>query len=73
MPRYSIQGVVAADCHIGEIDAPTAKEAIERAWSELECGSPNVCHHCAGKLNVGDVYKLIAENVSDMKDVAESD
>lgn len=73
MPRYDISGVIAADRHLGEVEAASAQEAIARAWDELECSAPPLCHHCAHQLNLGDVYKLVAQNVEDDKDHAEGE
>ena len=73
MPKYTVSGIVAADCYIGEVEAANATEAIEKAWAELPCDSPSVCHQCAGKLNVGDMYKLIVCNLANDKDYLESE
>ena len=73
MPKYSIQGIVSADKHLGVIEASNAKEAIEKAWGELDTGTPNVCHQCSREMNIGDVYQLCAQNVDDDADYAESE
>lgn len=73
MPKYSIWGVVSADKHLGYVEADSAKEAIEKAWNELDCNSPTICHQCSKELNINDVYKLIAENADGSMDIAESE
>lgn len=71
MPKYSCSGVVAADTYIGEVEAANAQEAIDKAWEIAD--TPSICHQCAGKLNVGDIYKIAVENIDDMKDHLESE
>lgn len=73
MPRYNIQGIVAADTHLGEIEADSAQEAIKLAWEQLDCGTPPICHQCSRHVNLGDVYQLVAHNTEDDTDYAESD
>lgn len=73
MPKYTVSGVISADCHLGEVDAACATEAIDKAWDELQVDSPPICHQCAQHMNIGDVYRLIVCNVDDHKDTAESE
>lgn len=73
MAKYMIQGIIAADCALGHVEAASAQEAITKAWDELETGSPNICHQCSQHMNVGDIYKLVAQNVDDDKDYLEGE
>lgn len=71
MPRYSIQALIAADSHLGEVEADSAKAAIDKAYEDLNTSGPNICHQCSREMNVGDVYALIASNVEDDDDTLE--
>lgn len=73
MSKYAIQGLVAADKHIGYVEADTAADAIDKAYIELDVSTPNVCHQCSKELNVGDVYKLQAQNTEDDDDFLEEE
>lgn len=71
MPRYSIQALIAADSHIGEVEAESAEAAISQAYEDLDTSGPNVCHQCSREFNVGDIYALIASNIEDDDDTLE--
>lgn len=73
MPRYSINGAVAADKHLGEVEAESATAALVKAWAELDTGSPNICHQCSREVEIGEVYKIIATNLADDDDTAEQE
>jgi len=60
MPRYSVTGAVHASTYIGEYDANTPEEAIERAYRDA---GVSLCHECAREVSDPEVCELVAEDV----------
>ena len=60
MPRYSVTGAVHASTYIGEYDANTPEEAIERAYRDA---GVSLCHECARDVSDPEVCELTAEDV----------
>ena len=60
MPRYSVTGAVHASTFVGEYDANTPEEAIERAYRDA---GVSLCHECAREVSDPEVCELVAEDM----------
>jgi hypothetical protein len=64
MPQYKIYGVASVSKVLGVIEAPTKDDAIKIAWNDDRLCDEwymSLCHRCANKLDIGDIYQLDAE------------
>lgn len=60
MPRYSVTGAVHASTYIGEYDANTPYEAIDRAYRDA---GVRLCHECSRDVSDPEVCELTAEDL----------
>ena len=64
MKKYSVIGIISASIYIGEYEAESEEAAEEMAEKDENANwSPSICHQCSGEVEVGDVYKVIVEEV----------
>ena len=62
--QYTIYGLVQGSKVLGVIEAPSEEEAIEIAWADDAINEEmyvSLCYQCAGEVELGDIYKLEAE------------
>ena len=51
--RYGVTIIVDASIYI-EVEADSKDEALDKAYESDKC-YVSICHHCAGKIAIGDV------------------
>lgn len=62
--KYHVYGMVSASVSLGEYEAESEEEAIQMAEDNQGANwYPSVCHQCSRELDVGDVYKVEADEV----------
>lgn len=60
MTIWQIYGVVGATKYLGEVEAETQEQAIEKGW-KLETVHCSICNHCASEVGDPQITELIAE------------
>ena len=63
MPKYSLYGKVFASKYLGEVEAETKEEAIEKGY-ELDSCFVSVCHQCAKEIEDPEIDEIEAEEIS---------
>lgn len=59
MAKFNAGGSVVASTYIGEIEAETAEEAIQKAWGEAQV---SVCHACSKHISDPEVEGVWVED-----------
>lgn len=64
MPKFGVYALYHASKYLGEFEAESKEEAIDKAF---ESGSEYVilCHQCASEIELGDCYEFQADESSD--------
>ncbi len=62
MKNFRVVGTMVGSKYLGEIEAETAQEALDRAPAELDFGC-NLCHHCSGQCEDGEIDHYGAEEI----------
>lgn len=57
--KWTVTGAVSASTYVGEFEAKTGEEAIEKAWRRADV---SVCHQCARGISDPEVAYLTAES-----------
>lgn len=65
MPKYRIYAKAIASKYIGEFEANNEQEAIEKAELSDACHIQSLCHQCSHEMDIGDIYELEAELVTE--------
>lgn len=65
MPRYVVTAAVIGSKVLGEYEADSEEEAIEKAGKEA--GIPSICHQCSGEIDDPDFGEFEAEQVEERK------
>ncbi len=60
MPKFIVTGTVVGSIHLGEYDAETAEEAVEKALDKAYVG---FCHQCSHQCENAEVESAEAELV----------
>ena len=60
--KYRVYGIASASKYMGEFEAGSKEEAEEIAWKEGDYHI-GLCHHCAGEIDIGDIYEVQVEEV----------
>ncbi len=64
MGLYKVYGIMTASSEVGEYEANGIADAIAKANDDPNADwSKQLCHHCAGEVELGDVYELQASEV----------
>ena len=64
MKRYRVYGIMTASVLIGEYDAESEDDAIDKADDDPEaCTYPTLCHQCSVEVELCEIYKTEAEEV----------
>ena len=64
MAQYTIYGFATASKVLGVIEAETKEDAIDIAWNDDMLSDEfymSLCHQCSNGLEIGDIFKLEAE------------
>lgn len=64
MPKFSVYAVIDATKYVGEFEADSKEEVEELAWDNVN-HNISLCHHCSEKMDVGDIVKLIVEEIKE--------
>ena len=64
MKKYNIYAKVVGGKYIGEVEANSEKEAIDKGWAHENC-FVSLCHRCSEECDGGEVAELTAEPVGD--------
>jgi Fe-S oxidoreductase len=64
MPLYRVVGTVTASKYLGEFEADSPEEAVEKAL-ESEEAHVSVCHQCAHDVSDPGIEEAFAELVED--------
>lgn len=62
--KYLIYGKVVGTKYLGEVEADSEEEAIEKGW-ELDEACVCLCHQCSSECSDPEVDDIIAEEVED--------
>tara|TARA_E500000305_G_C4028231_1_gene243093 strand:+ start:698 stop:901 length:204 start_codon:yes stop_codon:yes gene_type:complete len=60
MPKWIIYAVVSGSKFLGEVEAATKEEAIQKAWGLDSCYA-SVCHQCSRQIEDAEVTDIHAE------------
>lgn len=60
MPKYYVVGTVIGSKYLGEFEADTPEEAVEKALAS-DKASVNLCHRCAGECENAEIDEAIAD------------
>lgn len=58
--RYRAYGTVEGSKYLGEIEARSREEAMQKAW-ELDSVSVGLCHHCNRQCEDAQVVEIYVE------------
>jgi hypothetical protein len=58
--KFKIYGIVTGSKYIGEVEAESKEEAIEKAW-ELEELYVSVCHQCVKEIEDPEIRDIQVE------------
>lgn len=64
MPKYNLYAKVAASKYLGEVEAATMEEAIQKGY-DLDSCTVSVCHQCSRDVEDPEVDDVTAEKVSE--------
>lgn len=64
MPRYRVVGTVIGSKYLGEFEADTPEEAVEKALDSEEC-HVSVCHQCSDDISDPEIDEAFAELIED--------
>lgn len=59
--RYTVYVIATASRYIGEVEASSEEEAKEKGFELENCYIESLCYHCAGQVEIGDVYDVQVE------------
>jgi hypothetical protein len=59
MAKWTIYGAVRASKYVGQVEAETEEEAIEKGW-KLDTVGCSVCHQCADEIEDPEIEQLVA-------------
>ena len=63
--KYRVHGILAATVYFGEYEADSEEEAEVMAGEDDQADwSPTLCHHCANRVDLNEVYELQIEEVT---------
>jgi len=66
MKKFQVTGIISASLVIGVYEAENAEAAIDLADKDRNANwNPSLCHHCSHKVDLGDVYETVADEVSE--------
>lgn len=66
--KYRIFEIATASRFLGEVEAYSEKEAIEKGWDKKHPDGSiplALCHSCARKVEIGDTYEIQAEEIEE--------
>lgn len=63
MKKYGVWGIIGASVYLGDFEAESEEEAIEKA-GETGC-APTICYQCAREVDLGDIYDYEADEIVD--------
>lgn len=64
MPLYRVSGTVTASKYLGEFEADSPEDAVEKAL-ESEEAHVSVCHQCAHDVSDPEIHEAFAELIED--------
>jgi len=67
MKKFRVIGIIGASVNLGVFEAETKEEAKEMSY-DSDKHSPDLCHHCADQVDLGDIYMYDIEEVEDGED-----
>ena len=66
MTKYRVYGYASASKVVATVEANSKEEAITKAENDPDSDYyMMLCHQCAGKVELGDVYELKAEEIDE--------
>ncbi len=57
MPRYKAYGRVSASKYLGEVEAKSEEEAVEKAF-DLDACYVSVCHQCSEDVEDPEIHEI---------------
>jgi len=64
MAKYQVIGNITASIIVGEYEADSPEEAIEKAEEDKNAfWMPTLCHQCSNEVSLGDVFETEAEEI----------
>ena len=55
--KFRVYGLMTASKYLGEYEAESKEEALRMLEEDDDTDYyPNLCHHCAKELDIGEVY-----------------
>lgn len=66
MKKWTVYGIASASTEIGEVEAETKDEAIEKG-NDLPGYMPSLCYQCASRVEVGDINDVFVTEVEATK------
>lgn len=73
MKTYQVYGTVRGSKYLGEVEAETAQEALERAPHEASLFDVRLCHQCSGECEDPEIDGYLVEGSDDLDDSAKED
>lgn len=64
MAKWSITGTVVGGKYIGEVEADTEEQAMQKGFKLPAC-HVGLCHQCASECENGEIDEIHAEKIED--------
>lgn len=64
MTKYRVYGTVTGSKYLGEFEADTKEEAMDKAAESDEC-YVSLCHQCAREADGAEIHEFHAEKVGE--------
>lgn len=65
MAKWRVYAIMTADKYIGDVEAESEEEAIDKGFELDDCQTPYLCHHCNHEINLSDVNEVQVERIED--------
>lgn len=60
MPMFAVYGSVVGTKYLGQIEAATREEAIEKLGNDA---GVQLCHHCSSECEDPEIHEFVAEEI----------
>jgi len=55
MAKWAVFVQATVSRYLGEVEADSKDEAIEKGWDMDNCDLPNLCYACSSNMEMGDI------------------
>lgn len=69
MKKFNITTQVVATLYLGEFEAESEGEAVEKAFNSLRTDTLSLCWHCSNEHNISELYVSSNDEDIDVEEV----